>query len=93
MRIRLRATFSISSPRSTDYAETTVKAAPLLRLLSGAEFPCEDKALGGLSSSGGTVGDDAHEPANNGDFGIMIPAEVAKPTDSSAAERTGGVER
>src|SRR5699024_8333662 len=61
------------SDSDEEYDETVVKAAPLLRMLGGAEFPGSDEGHGG--------------------FRTKIPAEVAAPTVSTAAEHSDGVER
>jgi para-aminobenzoate synthetase len=69
------------SDSDEEYAETVVKAAPLLKLLGGAEFP------GGLTDDG-VLPDDYSDD----DFHTVIPAEVALPVDDNLSEHMGGVE-
>lgn len=81
------------SDSDEEYAETVVKAAPILRLLGGAEFLGRDEARGEDPVSGGLVGADASERTDTVNLHTTIPAEVARPADSFAAERSDGVER
>lgn len=75
-----------------EYAETVVKAAPVLRLLGGAEFPGEVVVHADDPSELRTR---IHSIDQTGDvdFHTMIPAEEAGPTDTAVAEYSGGVER
>ncbi|PCC43211.1 aminodeoxychorismate synthase, component I [Brevibacterium aurantiacum] len=81
------------SDSDEEYAETVVKAAPILRLLGGAEFPGRDEAHGEDPVSGGLVGADVSERTDTVNLHTTIPAEVARPADSFAAEHSDGVEQ
>ena len=80
------------SDSEEEYAETVVKAAPVLRLLGGAEFPGEAVVHTGDPSKSATS---THEAERTGwdDFHTMIPAEEVGQADSAVAEYSGGVER
>ena len=69
-----------------------VKAAPVLRLLGGAEFPGEVVVHADDPSELRTR---IHSIDQTGDVDIhtMIPAEEVGPADSAVAEYSGGVER
>ncbi|UVI34768.1 aminodeoxychorismate synthase component I [Brevibacterium spongiae] len=64
------------SDSDEEYAETVVKAAPLLRLLGGAEFP------------GATL----YSAEADQELISVIPAEVTQTLGTDVAERTGGAE-
>lgn len=81
------------SDSDEEYAETVVKAAPILRLLGGAEFPGRDEAHGEDSVTGGVVGADASARTDTVNLHTTIPAEVARPSDSFVTGQSDGVER
>ncbi|MGC2942169.1 aminodeoxychorismate synthase component I [Brevibacterium sp. FAM 24638] len=71
------------SDSDEEYAETVVKAAPLLRLLGGAEFP------GGIAPADRRcVSSDQGEAIHT-----VIPAEVADPTNIDMSAPASGVDR
>ena len=80
------------SDSEEEYVETVVKAAPVLRLLGGAEFPGEVVVHADDPSELRTR---IHSIDQTGDVDIhtMIPAEEVGPADSAVAEYSGGVER
>ncbi|GGC46314.1 aminodeoxychorismate synthase, component I [Brevibacterium sediminis] len=80
------------SDSEEEYEETVVKAAPVLRLLGGVEFPGEVVVHADDPSELRT---NNHSTEQIGDVGFhtMIPAEEAGPTDTAVAESSGGVER
>ncbi|WP_420095324.1 aminodeoxychorismate synthase component I [Brevibacterium sediminis] len=80
------------SDSEEEYVETAVKAAPVLRLLCGAEFPGEVVIHADGPSELRTR---IHSIDQTGDvdFHTMIPAEEAGPADTAVAESSGGVER
>ena len=71
------------SDSDEEYAETVVKAAPLLRLLGEAEFP-GGTALADRPSVSSAYGDEIH---------TVIPAEVAGPTNIQMSSPASGVDR
>lgn len=80
------------SDSEEEYVETVVKAAPVLRLLGGAEFPGEVVVHADDPSELRTrIG--SAEQFGEVDFQTMIPAEEVGPADSAVAEYSGGVER
>src|SRR5699024_8857586 len=81
------------SDSDEEYDETVVKAAPLLRLLGGAEFPGRDATHGEAEASGRSAAAGTEDGASDAGFRTTIPAEVAAPTVSTAAEHSDGVER
>lgn len=80
------------SDSEEEYEETVVKAAPVLRLLGGVEFPGEVVVHANDPSELRTH---IHLTEQIGDVDVhtMIPAEEAGPTDTAVAEYSGGVER
>ncbi|WP_434590232.1 aminodeoxychorismate synthase component I [Brevibacterium sp. 1718] len=80
------------SDSDEEYAETVVKAAPVLRLLGSADFPGKDTVHTDVLSAQGTCIRSA-EQFGEVDFQTMIPAEEVGPADSAVAEHSGGVER
>lgn len=80
------------SDSEEEYEETVVKAAPVLRLLGGVEFPGEVVVHANAPSELRTH---IHSTEQIGDVDVhtMIPAEEAGPTDTAVAEYSGGVER
>ena len=80
------------SDSEQEYEETVVKAAPVLRLLGGVEFPGEVVVHANDPSELRTH---IHLTEQIGDVDVhtMIPAEEAGPTDTAVAEYSGGVER
>jgi para-aminobenzoate synthetase len=71
------------SDSDEEYAETVVKAAPLLRLLGGAEFPGRVEL---------TIRSDNPDETGDG-FHSVVPAEVAHPNDDNVPKRASGVDR
>ena len=80
------------SDSEEEFAETVVKAAPVLRLLGGAEFPGEVVNYADDPSELRTR-IPSTEQTGDVDFHIVIPAEEAVPADTAVAESSGGVER
>lgn len=80
------------SDSEEEYEETVAKAAPVLRLLGGVEFPGEVVVHANDPSELRTH---IHSTEQTGDVDVhtMIPAEEAGPTDTAVAEFSGGVER
>ncbi|SDS48753.1 para-aminobenzoate synthetase [Brevibacterium siliguriense] len=80
------------SDSDEEYAEAVVKAAPMLRLLGGAEFPGEVVIYADDPSELRTR---IHSIDQTGDvdFHAVIPAEEVGPADTAVAEYLGGVER
>ncbi|WP_246490353.1 aminodeoxychorismate synthase component I [Brevibacterium oceani] len=70
------------SDSDEEYAETVVKAAPLLRLLSGAEFPGGNDSTEVRGVNIG-VGDGIH---------AVIPTEVAGPANDNIIDLASGVD-
>ncbi len=79
------------SDSEEEYAETVVKAAPVLRLLGGAEFPAED-ADHALDPSELRTRIHSTEQIGDVDSHTMIPAEEVGPADTAVAEYSGGTE-
>ncbi|WP_228282261.1 aminodeoxychorismate synthase component I [Brevibacterium atlanticum] len=73
----------VLSDSDEEYAETVVKAAPLLRLLGGAEFPGGTGPADMLSASS-EYGDDIH---------TVIPAEMGGPASIDVSAQASGVGR
>lgn len=80
------------SDSEEEFAETVVKAAPVLRLLGGAEFPGEVVNYADDPSELRTR-IPSTEQTGDVDFHTVIPAEEAGPADTAVAESSGGVER
>lgn len=80
------------SDSDEEYAETVVKAAPVLRLLGSADFPGKDTVHTDVLSARGTC-IRSTEQFGEVDFQTMIPAEEVGPADTVVAEYSGGVER
>ncbi|MGO2986424.1 MAG: aminodeoxychorismate synthase component I [Brevibacterium aurantiacum] len=80
------------SDSEEEYAETVVKAAPMLKLLGGAEFPAEVVVHADDPSELRTR-IPSTEQIGDVEFHTMIAAEEVGPADSAVAEYSGGVER
>lgn len=80
------------SDSDEEYEETVMKAAPVLRLLGGAEFPGQ-VVVHADDPSELRKRIPSTEQIGDVDLHTMIPAEEVGPADTAVAEYSGGVER
>ncbi|UZD61151.1 aminodeoxychorismate synthase component I [Brevibacterium sp. JSBI002] len=80
------------SDSEEEYAETVVKAVPVLRLLGRAEFPGADD-LDEVEPPETSTRPRTDEQSGNSDLRTLIPAEEAGQAESFVAEHSSGAER